>query len=591
MDDRDLQFNGSTDEFIVGDIVFGKYKILNFIAAGGGGRVYKAHDTLRNVEVAIKVLLVDSKDQRAILRFQSEARTASKLSHPNIATIYDFGLSDDKPYLVMEYVDGQSLFDLLKVQNTLDLNTFTEIFIQVANAINHAHKGSIVHRDLKPANIIVSKTGDGKWRSKILDFGIAKVLDAEDSNAGKLTSTGLVFGTPLFMSPEQASGGAVNLQSDLYSLGAIMFRCLAGKPPIQGDSSLETIMLVQNSSPPPLSEVVDADKLPQELCELVDALLSKAPEQRPSLDDAVIPMLHELGERSAEKNKTSNPETDGSTKSGTNRPRVLVLVIVLAIVAALAGGIVYLTSHVNKVLPDTPHTVVKVEPKGEAVFYDLEEITKNVDTRNKAKDPYYSEVSLERVKKLKPPTANLQNSNLNDYFVDKIPNPEEYKVLDFSSTLVSKLRPMRKFTSVLRLQLGRNKNITDDSLKNLESLRYLKDLDLRDASIGDKGIQDLKKLNHLSWLDLSGTQVTANGLKVVSNFPELNKLFLLRCKQLKKADIEKIAKCMAPNCKLEVSLTDFDTNYLVSLSKKYPDLSFNNNRGLLFSEREEAKKY
>ena len=124
MDDKEIFPNSSVDDLKIGDIVLQKYEILNFIASGGGGRVYKAHDNFRDVDVAIKVLLVDQNDQKAHLRFQSEARTASKLSHPNIATIYDFGLFNDKPVLIIEYIDGQSLQGMLNPRERLELDTF-----------------------------------------------------------------------------------------------------------------------------------------------------------------------------------------------------------------------------------------------------------------------------------------------------------------------------------------------------------------------------------------------------------------------------------------------------------------------------------
>lgn len=123
MDDNEIPSNSPTNDFKIGDIVLQKYKILKFIASGGGGRVYKAHDNFRDLDVAIKVLLVDQNDPKVHVRFQSEAKTASKLSHPNIATIYDFGLSNGKPILIMEYIDGQSLHDLLRAGETIDVDT------------------------------------------------------------------------------------------------------------------------------------------------------------------------------------------------------------------------------------------------------------------------------------------------------------------------------------------------------------------------------------------------------------------------------------------------------------------------------------
>ncbi|MBX9666955.1 MAG: serine/threonine protein kinase, partial [Candidatus Obscuribacterales bacterium] len=164
-------------EFSVGSVVFEKFEILALISSGGKGRVYRARNLHLNLDVALKVLLTEAHSQVDVMRFQSEARLASKLNHPNIATIFDFGLFGGRPYLSMELVDGESLAKRLERVQRLRLDEFLTIFIQVVDALVFAHEQGVIHRDVTPANIVIAKGHDGELIAKVLDFGIAKKLD------------------------------------------------------------------------------------------------------------------------------------------------------------------------------------------------------------------------------------------------------------------------------------------------------------------------------------------------------------------------------------------------------------------------------
>src|SRR5262249_15547326 len=218
-----------------GEIIGGHYRIDEKIGEGGMGCVYSATHTLIDRKVAIKALNEDAVSGEANReRFRTEAKASAALIHPNLVTIFDFGLVNDRiPYIVMEYLEGQSLSSLVLSGEELSKGNGLSIFAQVCDALHAIHRSGIVHRDLKPSNIMLMKKDDGTYTVKLVDFGIAKILTGSSVS---LTCTGEMIGTPLFMSPEQCKGEAVDHRSDLYSLGCTMYTAFTGFPPFLGNT-------------------------------------------------------------------------------------------------------------------------------------------------------------------------------------------------------------------------------------------------------------------------------------------------------------------------------------------------------------------
>jgi serine/threonine protein kinase len=258
------------------------YRIVAKIGEGGMGIVYLAEDTHLGRRVAIK-FLSDAQDQRYRARFLREARAVSTLSHPNIAIIHDYGETvDTQPFIVMEYIKGETLSDLLQ-RSALTLTRALEIIEAVADALAAAHARGIIHRDIKPSNVLV----DDKDQVKVLDFGLAKQLHEEqlhtvdhDANTwlGARTSSNVVVGTPLYLSPEQAIGASVDARSDLFALGALLYECLTGKPAFSGGSVIEIGAQIIHFSPPPPSSI--NQRVPPELDRITLKALAKKPEDR-----------------------------------------------------------------------------------------------------------------------------------------------------------------------------------------------------------------------------------------------------------------------------------------------------------------------
>jgi serine/threonine protein kinase/Tfp pilus assembly protein PilF len=266
----------------VGTVIEGKYEILETLGGGGMGVVYRAKHLLMHRIVAVKMLLPETvSNEYALARFQKEAQAASQLNHPNILTVFDFGIAEKtKPYLVMDYLKGQSLAQILDAEGYIHLQRALSIFIQIASALAHAHQQGVIHRDLKPANVmLVEFEGQGDF-VKIVDFGIAKLLPKGDGQSIELTQTGQVFGSPLYMSPEQCHGKSLDARSDIYSLGCVMFRTVTGKSPFLGQDALELMYKHVNDAPPTFAQCCPDLKLPKNFEDVVRKCLEKEVDRR-----------------------------------------------------------------------------------------------------------------------------------------------------------------------------------------------------------------------------------------------------------------------------------------------------------------------
>ncbi|MFD2443475.1 Stk1 family PASTA domain-containing Ser/Thr kinase [Bacillus sp. CGMCC 1.16607] len=229
---------------INGKRISGRYKIIDMIGGGGMANVYLAHDMILDRDVALKMLRLDfANDDEFIRRFHREAQSATSLAHPNIVSIYDVGEEDGLYYIVMEYVDGQTLKQYIQQNAPLRVDEAIEIMKQLTSAISHAHQNHIVHRDIKPHNILIDRKGN----VKITDFGIAMALSATS-----ITQTNSVLGSVHYLSPEQARGGTANKKSDIYSLGIVFFEMLTGRLPFSGESAVSIALKhLQSDTPSP----------------------------------------------------------------------------------------------------------------------------------------------------------------------------------------------------------------------------------------------------------------------------------------------------------------------------------------------------
>jgi eukaryotic-like serine/threonine-protein kinase len=268
----------SDDPYVGREILGGDFKILEKIGTGGMGSVYKAWQVAMDRPVAIKILhskLAHRKD--LVARFRREARAMSHLSHPNTVKVLLYGeLDDGLLYIVMEYLEGRNLNQTVRREGPLTVERALPIIIQACAAIEEAHRAGIVHRDLKPENIFLCNQGVLKDFPKVLDFGLAKVTEHEMRPGSIiLTQEGMVFGTPEFMSPEQAQGDVLTPGSDIYSLAVILYEMLTGKLPFDASNPVEFLQLHVSAKPISLDRRIPGLRFPEGLSAVIAKALSK----------------------------------------------------------------------------------------------------------------------------------------------------------------------------------------------------------------------------------------------------------------------------------------------------------------------------
>jgi serine/threonine-protein kinase len=272
----------------LGQVLLGQFEVREVCGRGAMGTVYRAHQRTMDRPVAVKILRRDLLIEPGVVRrFLREARAAAKLAHPNIVTVHLVGeTTDGVPFLAMEFVDGVSLEGLLEAEGRQPAARTLALCKQIAIALAEAHQAGIVHRDLKPANILVTSRGRQRDLVKVLDFGIAKIVHSDGSAESQVTRDGMIFGTPHYIAPEQATGSEIDHRADLYSLGVIMFRLATGRLPFEGGAGMQ-VVLKHLREPPPRPRAIEP-AIPVPLEELILTCLAKDPAQRPATAEALV---------------------------------------------------------------------------------------------------------------------------------------------------------------------------------------------------------------------------------------------------------------------------------------------------------------
>ncbi len=485
--------------------------------------MYLAHDDVLNIDVAIKVLPASLAELGAA-RLQREAIALAKLNHPNIARVIDFAQTKDgSPYMVMEYLRGDSLDQIIKQQKVLDLTTALAIFSQICRGLEFAHSTGVIHRDLKPSNIIVSDSQEKGLEVKILDFGIAKVTTENQ----KLTSTGVLVGSPLYMSPEHSEGMADKPTSDIYSLGCLMFECLTGVPPLKGANALETISFHRNVAPPLISDLAPEKNYPKEIVSLIDECLAKSPKKRPQSAKDVEERLNQSPQ------KAETQTTPEKSKPKINQSMLALGAISLLIISMLATGIYAVITQ-----PRTHRNDAKSAPlsKDEKFLPDKSPDTQarfeKADMKESGKTRINCATDLkdEEIKNLK--YANELCFNGNTIFTGKglsyathlpIVNIQFDKgaVEDQYCDIFSKFKKLE----TLRID---SPKLSDEGLKNLSAQKSFTSLDLKSDKITDKGLSYLGTLPNLKILSLSSCNITASGVQHLAKLKKLHTLKLIK---------------------------------------------------------------
>jgi tRNA A-37 threonylcarbamoyl transferase component Bud32 len=329
---------------VVGDLVAERYELEELVGSGGMSRVFRAHDRLLDRQVALKILHEQYlSDEEYVERFRREARAAAQLGHPNIVTVIDRGRSDGCEYIVFEYVEGENLKQLIERTGPLPVRRALELGIQIGRALEFAHTNGLVHRDVKPQNVLL-----GNGRAKVTDFGIARTVDVHG-----LTQTGTVLGTSDYIAPEQAQGLGASEQSDVYSLGVVLYELLTGAPPFTGEGFLQVALRHVHEPVPSVLE--HRPDVPPRVAAAIDRALEKDPARRfPSMADFVA----ELRACVDGPGDTDGREATAIMPSGARparapaavarrrrRPGAAVVLLVCGLLAAAASAGIYFASR------------------------------------------------------------------------------------------------------------------------------------------------------------------------------------------------------------------------------------------------------
>lgn len=538
--------NSNPDEKIIGD----RYKVIGVLGRGGVGKVYKCNDLQLDRIVAVKVLFDQTAD--LVARFHSEAKVSAKLTHESIVNVVDFGITNDsEPFLAMEYLEGESLKNKIKREGSLGSLEILPLAIDIAAGLAHAHEHGILHRDIKPSNIMLVKNSKGDIGVKIVDFGIAKNIANIDQH---LTSTGAIIGTPLYLSPEAVEGRTVDVRSEIYSFGCLLYEALSGTAPFESDTTITTMMARLEQEAPVLDDTEDQD-YPDEIKSIVSNCLERNPDKRFSdfgeLGNALTQALESIAYTDSDEEQEEDEQvellvTPGSLQEEEKRSKLPLFLATGLILLVVAGFIVtpMLTSR-KKNDASQKHISKK------AVFED------NILTDTSFKRMKDSEgrewVNLfafsGKMKMFKKLLGEPNVKYVSAQF-DDMSGPE--------SGILNELN--LKGISLQECKIDRQTLLSISSCPSLEVVRLSGVTENEPADF-----QLLNKLEKLQELDLSGTNVRDLDLVALSNLTNLKTLNLYKCQSITGSSL-KAVKSSTNLATVSLGRTRLQLEYLRDLS-------------------------
>ncbi len=520
-------------ELKAGQTVADRYTVLEEIGRGGMGVVYKVNHFALSRLLALKTIDATDINDATWRRFQQEAKATSLLDHPNLITVHDFGLLEERhPFFVMDLVEGKTLAKRIETGGPLSVEEALPLMIQVCFGLAHAHDLGIVHRDIKPSNIMLCKTEIGTANStvKIVDFGIAKLHLNEAAETQGLTRTGEIFGSPLYMSPEQCLGLPVDHRSDIYAVGCVFFETLAGIPPFQGNSALATMMKHQTETPPTLKEVTLGKEFPEEIEKLIARLLNKDPDQRYQTLKAVARDLSLLQQGVEAQSYT------GVAQAGVIGPKTKMVSLSTAILAGTAASILagtatwFVKDAVDaeslrlllrtKAVTPMPMPVITIENEDEGEISSLE--TKDGVLCRKFVFPKgFGEYAI-------PGIAYSNKPAVGTVYIP-IDKPVKLIVKDYGIVSSPKFFLRFKSDDLTELDISNNLGVTDTTFEFLHHLKSLSYLYATGLDISNAVLAQFDRMPQLKRLYIGSTAIRQNGLvglKYLKEYTELglNKL-------------------------------------------------------------------
>lgn len=479
-----------------------RYSDIALLGAGGMGKLYRGFDKVLNKRVAIKVLSSKRPDSKMVVRFQQEAKLASRLQHTNIVKILDFGAgSEQELYLIMDLVQGKTLQEFIEQNGPLKIEEAAPLLMQMCDALTHAHNHGVIHRDIKPSNIMLAEDKQNAHSVRIVDFGLARL----ESRDVRITQTGDTIGTPLYISPEQIKGEEIDFRADIYSLGCVIFTVLSGRPPYRGKKALDTFQMHLHDPIPSLADAGVEDPRVEELDTILERLLAKSPNDRYQnlielKEDLSVFLPDEvLAVKKMDDDTSLNVKVPFIYKSRVSK-RMMMVVLLLVI------GVPLLIMSLEMQKPD-------------------------------AKVPQSNEMPLDQSALWAPGKETVQAK----LFYDKKGNGnwhhKDCRVVDEDLNYLAKKK-------VVELDLEQTR------VKGW-GLRYLKNqplttLNMPEAKVTDKDIHHLNDLKNLRNLKMGFTWISTEGLKTIEPHPTLEVLSVEGCSKFNDESIAELIR-IGPN--------------------------------------------
>lgn len=577
-----------------GQIILDRFKIIELLGSGGVGSVFRIKHLHLNTEFALKCLNRLQNSDGDWRRFEIEARAANRLDHPNLVKVHDSGLlPDGQPYFVMDLIEGETLSEAIRKRGTLPVNDALKIFIQVGFALAYAHQNGVIHRDIKPSNIMLTNQTESTAASivKVVDFGLAKLTGSDEFSQQTLTKTGEIFGSPLYMSPEQCMGISVDHRSDLYSFGCVMYEVLSGAPPLIGESALSTMMKHQSEKPLSLKEASMGRTFPLKLEEIIFTLLEKDPKKR-FQDSATLTAELAYLEQELRANRDKSVEIITSkindklkpiTQKGDTQLKLSIAGIAFT-VGLILGVFVTFSMMEQKVqsaqsefarlklestsaLPPFIRSVEgsqKQDAQPKPVTMDTQKYFSKINSKNHAREFNFEDADIGTIfspQSFRYPTKGIKifrnfkpfyfktNSNcwVNPQVLDKF-RDDELLAIEFTRSdadLKPFLEKLTRFKTLDRIAIT-DTEFGDKELPYLEKLTKLSSINLRGTDVSGQAIAKMKTLANMGEINLDSTPSAKQFIREGISTPRLRKLSVPRS-SLTNQDVERIAR----NKKLE----------------------------------------
>jgi serine/threonine protein kinase len=605
---------------LLGTIVDHKYKIIELLGSGGMGSVYLARHLMLDKDVALKTFKSSKLSQEERLRFQREAQAIAKLTNANIIEVFDFGyVNGEMPYYTMERLVGQSLGGKLESCQFLSFEEATSTFTQVCSGLSAAHKKGIIHRDLKPDNIFLQSKESKNAAStantvqvKIVDFGIA-ALSSSPLDKQKLTEHGTVFGSPLYMSPEQSMGQPVNESSDIYSCGCALFQALVGKPPFFGTNALTTILLHQTAPIPSLRDAMNGRPCPASLEKLVTTMLAKSPNDRYQSMEEVLERLQRLEKVTPDARTTNSEGIEKEVQIERqfyedpdeiqNKGLIVNLSVIFVSVCTTAiAAYIYLSTGI-----DSSPKPLNTAPIGVPTHVERtdQKIQTSLDPGKYPDESAIPDLQVEKFEqRLKTPTVDLRlsvthNSILQDKEMERISQTKWIRSLNLSRCTFSNKSLARLKKLDLKIVNFYASNFDDEGAQCLSKIDTLQEVRVHSTAVTDEGVENLCKIAGLKRLFLGSTPITDKSLFQIAKCKNLNYLNLAAVQNISNVGLRQLAgikslqfigldrtkvdlKCVQQLCKANkniktinlVECPNIDAMQVNELRRKFPRVTF-----------------